>query len=228
MNSKITGLMAVGAMVASVSAHAQLTSTGNGAAATDANGLMWANTVGINLGWSASGVYTDTAQAWVAGLNTSNYGGYNDWMLATGDGSVGANAMSNQLGELFYTDCGNSLGQTTALNKSGRNCTALSALTSVMSTPTIFFSGSASILNGGSDTFFWMYQTPASNQGLWTNDTVFSGGGLPLVGLGDALAVRAVSAPEIDPTTAFSGLTLLLGTLVVMGSRRNAHQPLSA
>jgi hypothetical protein len=189
---------------------------------------MWANTVGTNLGWSTSGVNTDTAQAWVAGLNTSSYGGYNDWMLATGDGSVGANAMSNQLGELFYTDCGNSLGQTTALNKSGRNCTALSALTSVISTPTIFFSGSASILNGGSDTFFWMYQTPASNQGLWTNDTVFSGGGLPLVGLGDALAVRAVSAPEIDPTTAFSGLTLLLGTLVVMGSRRNAHRPFIA
>jgi len=42
------------------------------------------------------------------------------------------------------------------------------------------------------------------------------------------LAVRAVSAPEIDPTTAFSGLTLLLGTLVVMGSRRNAHRPLIA
>ena len=228
MNSKITGLMAVGAMMVSLSAHAQLTSTDNGAAATDANGLMWANTVGVNLGWSTSGVYTDTAQAWVAGLNTSNYGGYNNWMLATGDGSVGANAMSNQLAELFYTDCGNSLGQTTALNNSGRNCTALSALTSVISTPTIFFSGSASILNGGSDTFFWMYQTPASNQGLWTNDTVFSGGGLPLVGLGDALAVRAVSAPEIDPTTAFSGLTLLLGTLVVMGSRRNAHRPLSA
>jgi len=28
--------------------------------------------------------------------------GNNDWTLATGNGSVGANTMTNQLGELFY------------------------------------------------------------------------------------------------------------------------------
>jgi len=90
------------------------------------NGLMWANTVGLNLSWSSTGA-AGSVQGWVAGLNASDYGGYNDWTLATGNGSVGANTMTNQLGELFYTDCGNSVGTSTVFNKPGKKCTALSA-----------------------------------------------------------------------------------------------------
>jgi hypothetical protein len=202
------------AMLASLSAHAQLTSADNGAAAIDRNGLMWANTVGTNLSWSATGA-AGSAQAWVASLNTRRYGGYNDWTLASGNGSAGANKTTNQLGELFYSDCGNSLGTTSVLNNPGRKCTALSAVNSVISTPSIFFSNS---LYGTKccniyDTYWWAYLTPTSTQQAWNFDTNFG----PVVGLGDALAVRSV--PEIDPTSIGSGLALLVGSLAVLRGR---------
>lgn len=218
MNKAPLVLLAVAAMVVSTHARAQLKSADHGSAVTDSNGLMWANAVGTLLSWSPT-AEAGSAQAWVAGLNASDYGGFNDWMLATGDGSVPANATTNQLGELFYTDCGNSVGTASVLNNPGKNCTALSALGSVISTPSIFFSASTDpVIGSPIDSVFWAYQTPGSIQVPWTNDTVFSGGGLPLVGLGDALAVRA--APEIDPSSAASGLALLFGSLAVLRGRR--------
>ena len=219
MHKMLLGFLAVAGMIGSFSARAQLKSADNGAVAIDNKGLMWANTVGVNLGWSNSAAFTGTAQAWIAGLNASDYGGHNDWSLATGDGSAKANLTTNQLGELFYTDCGNSIGSATVLDKSGKNCTALSALNNAIGTPSIFFSSSAyTPSNNGSDTFFWAYKTPDSSQQVWTNDTVFSDGGLPLVGLGDALAVRA--APEVDPASIGGALILLLGSLAVLRGRR--------
>jgi hypothetical protein len=219
MNRTTVRLLAIAALLGSLSAHAQLKSVNNGAAAIDNNGLMWANTVGIDLGWSTSSLYTGTAQSWVADLNASDYAGYSDWTLATGDGSLHANTMTNQLGELFYTDCGNSVGTSTALNHTGKNCAALSVLSSVISAPSIFFSSSVNTAaSTGSETVFWAYKTPDSSQQGWTNDTAFNGGPFPLVGLGDALAVRA--APEIDPASVSSGLVLLFGALAVLRGRR--------
>ena len=106
MNKALQVLLAVAAMVVSLNANAQLKSADHGSAVTDSNGLVGANTVGTSLSWSPTGD-SGSAQAWVAGLNASDYGGFNDWTLATGDGSVAANKTTNQLGELFYTDCGN-------------------------------------------------------------------------------------------------------------------------
>ena len=224
MNKALQVLLAVAAMVVSINAHAQLKSADHGAAVTDSNGLMWANTVGTFLSWSPTGG-PGSAQAWVAGLNAGDYGGFNDWTLATGDGSVGANKTTNQLGELFYRDCGNSVGTASVLNKAGKNCRALSTLNSVIDTPSIFFSASADPALNSIRQFFWAYQTPSSVQVPWTNDTVFSGGGLPVVGLGDALAVRA--APEIDPLLAASGLALLFGCLAVLRGRRTTRAALA-
>jgi hypothetical protein len=219
MNRTTLGLLAVAALVSSLNAHAQLKSVDNGAAAIDNSGLMWANTVGIDLGWSTSSMFTGTAQSWIVGLNASDYGGHNDWTLATGDGSLPANRTTNQLGQLFYADCGNSIGTSTTLTHAGKSCTALSALNSVISTPSIFFSSSVdTAASSPSDTVFWAYKTPDSRQQGWTNDTAFDTGGLPLVGLGDALAVRA--APEIDPASAGSGIALLFGSLAVLRGRR--------
>jgi hypothetical protein len=218
MNKRIVGLLAVAAMAGSFNAHAQLVSADHGAVAIDGNGLMWANTVGLNLAWSSAGG-PGSAQAWAASLNANDYGGYKDWTLATGDGNAGVNKTTDQLGELFYKDCGNSNGKSTVLNKAGKNCTALSTLNSVISAPTIIFASSVdSALNkSSSDFFFWAYQTPSSAQVPWTNDTQFNGA----VGLGDALAVRkATEAPEIDPASAASGLTLLLGAMAVLRGRR--------
>jgi hypothetical protein len=136
--------------------------------------------------------------------------------LATGDGSVAANTVTNQLGELFYTDCGNSIGTSSVLNKARRNCTALSALSSVIGSPQILFSGSEYLPLAGQG-YWWVYQTPNSSQQPWNNDTNFNG----MVGTGDALAVRA--APEVDPASAASGLALLFGCLAVLRGRRTAR-----
>lgn len=217
MRSGLLAALAAASMATSLSAHAQLTSVDNGAAAIDGSGLMWANTVGTRLSWSSTGD-PGSAQAWIASLNAGDYGGYNDWSLASGNGSLGINTTTDQLGELFYSDCGNSAGQLTVLNNAGRNCTALSALNSAISpSGAIFFSSS---LYGTTccniyTTYWWMYQTPNSNQGPWNFDASFNG---RLTG--DALAVR--KAPEIDPASASSGLTLLLGGLMVLLGRRTA------
>jgi len=212
MNRTIPVLLAVAAMVGSLSAHAQLKSKDHGAVVTDGNGLMWANTLGTDLSWSATGD-AGSAQAWVAGLNAGDYGGHNDWTLASGDGNVAANTSSNQLGELFYTDCGNSIGTSTVLKKPGKNCAALSALGSVIGSPQIIFSGSEYLPLAGQG-YWWVYTTPNSSQQPWNNDTNFNG----MVGTGDALAVRA--APEIDPASAASGVALLLGSLAVLRGQR--------
>jgi hypothetical protein len=224
MNRTIPGFLAVAAMTASLSAHAQLTSVDHGAAATDSHGLMWANTVGTNLSWSPTGA-AGSVQAWVAGLNASDYGGYNNWTLATGNGSVAANRTTNQLGELFYADCGNSPGTSSVLTHTGKNCTALSAVNTVINTNTngvtnggIFFSSSLYGTNccDPNNTYWWSYLTTNGNEQAWNHDSQFGF----IVGLGDALAVRA--APEIDPASAASGLTLLLGALAVLRGRRGS------
>jgi hypothetical protein len=212
MSRRTLGLLAVAAMAASSSAQAQLTSADNGAAATDGNGLMWANTVGINLGWSPLSVYTDTAQAWVANLNSSGYGGYHDWTFAT----------INQLGELFYSDCGNSVGAATRVNNPGKSCTALSTLSSAINIGTMGASGDINISSSTSlgivpccGYYSWsVYATTDSSVRGWDADTSNNG----VVGRGDVLAVRAT--PEIDPASAASGLTLLLGGLAVLRGRR--------
>jgi hypothetical protein len=215
MNKTFLTFLVVCTALFSLHANAQLKSVDHGAAVTDSSGLMWANTVGIDLSWSATG-QDGSAQAWVAGLNASHYGGFDDWSLATGDGSVGANQTTNQLGQLFYSDCGNSVGEASVLNKPGKNCKKFSSLKSVIESPTIIFSSSPDpALSTPFENFFWAYQTPSSVQVPWTSDTAFGGGGgPPLIGLGDALAVRA--APEIDPSSAASALALLFGSLAVL------------
>jgi len=225
MNRKILGLLvAVATMSSSLAAHAQLKSVDNGAAAIDGNGLMWANTVGTNLTWSPTAA-AGSAQAWVAGLNTSDYGGYNNWALATGNGNVGPNATTDQLRELFYTDCGNSVSTPSVLNNPGKNCGALSAVNTALNTNingiengSIFFSSSlyGTKCCSSSDTAWWVYETPDSSPNVWTSSSNFGF----LVGVGDALAVRA--APEIDPTSAGSCLVLLFGSILVLRGRRIA------
>jgi hypothetical protein len=74
----------------------QITTGGYGSYGITADGLMIWN----------------TAQAWIAGMNAANYGGYNDWRLWSAlndDGSdpcLGANCKESELGHLFYVDGG--------------------------------------------------------------------------------------------------------------------------
>ena len=225
MNSKLLGLLAAGLLMGPMAANAQLTSVDHGAAAIDANGLMWANTVGSNLTWSPTGA-AGSAQAWIAGLNASDYGGYNNWTLATGNGSAGVNTTTDQLGELFYKDCGNTAGTSTVLNNPGKNCGALSAVNTALNTNysgvlpgAVFFSSS---LYGTTccniyDTYWWVFSSPFSSQGAWNYDTNF---GETLNG--EAIAVRT---PEIDPASAASAFTLLLGGMAVLRGFRTKWRP---
>jgi hypothetical protein len=64
----------------------------------------------------------------VASLNISNYGGFNDWTLATGDIDDVANAATNQLAEFFDVGCGNSPGGMTSFSLPGHDCTALGSV----------------------------------------------------------------------------------------------------
>jgi hypothetical protein len=235
MNRKFLGFLAVVAMVPSL-AFAQLTSVDQGAALIDSNGLMWANTVGIDVSWSGypnaqtggSG-QPGSAQAWVAGLNATDYGGYNNWTLATGVGTTAANTTTNQLGELFFSDCGFSGGAPSI----GKSCRGFSALNTTLRTEMIYLSSSPFAGNSpGATAFngnfaFWMYADFSGKQSLWTDDSQFSASGVgPFVGTGDALAVR--ETPEIDPASAASGLTLLLGGLAVLRGRRKVVDNVSA
>ena len=227
MNRIMRGLVTVTAMAVSLTAHAQLLSVDHGAAALDGHGLMWANVVGVNLAYFPPGG-AGTGQGWVAGLNAAKYGGYNDWTFATGNGSFAPNTTTNQLGELFYGDCGNSVGTQTAMNKAGKNCTALSAVQNAVkagtSNGTGGFPGDALFVANsgigpvrtGYPVGFWAFFTPGSSQGPWDSDTAFNG----VVGEGFTLAVRATRAPEIDPTSAGSALTLMFGVLAVAHGRR--------
>jgi hypothetical protein len=227
MSRQIHGLLAVVAMVPSL-AFAQFKSVDHGADLVDSNGLMWANTVGIDGGWSGypnaqtggSGG-AGSAQAWVAGLNATDYGGYNNWTLATGVGTDTPNTTTNQLGELFSSDCGFSAGASSA----GKTCGGFTALNTTLQTDMIYLSSSPNAGNGpGASAFnqnfyFWMYADYSSSGQLWNNDTQFAVSGVGVfVGTGDALAVR--ETPEIDPASAASGLTLLLGGLAVLRGRR--------
>jgi hypothetical protein len=217
------GLLAVSVMAVPMAAHAQLTSVDGGTAAVDNNGLMWANVLGSNFGesgplsWSSTAA-TGSAQAWVLSLDSSNYGGYSDWTLATGNGTVAANTTTNQISELFNSDCGNPAGSPTAFGNPGKSCGALSAI--INAQPMSPFGGSLYLTSSAiacSDPArcFWAYDTATSSNRGWTGDTAYS----QFSGSGYALAVRKVSAPEIDPRSTLAGLVLLLGSLAVVRGR---------
>jgi hypothetical protein len=55
----------------------------------------------------------DQAQSWIKSLNTTDYLGYNHWMLPSADPSCGFNfnCTGSQMGELFYTEGGLSAGE---------------------------------------------------------------------------------------------------------------------
>jgi hypothetical protein len=204
MNRKFLGMLAVAAMVASVSAHAQLTSVDGGAAFEDGNGLEFASTV-LQLG-AGAGLGTASEQTWVSSLDAENYGGYNNWTLMN----------VTQAALLFTNDC----------QKNG--CASFAGLQSTLqswgvaqfflSTPTgappVGCDDGPAICGSAQGWYYWQIQGSTAggslNQGIFDTPTITA----------DAIAVRGVNAPELNPASAASGLTLLLGGLAVMRGRR--------
>jgi hypothetical protein len=181
------------ALILPTLANAQLRTADGGAAVVDNHGLMWADAVGISLFWGLSG--EPTAQDWVAKLNEIDYGGYNDWTLPTGSLNVAPNTTNNQLGELFYTDCGNTVGTVTSFNNPGKNCSAFGALAAASAggtggEPGILVSSGTLLPSDGYLTWA-VYETLDSQQRSWDQDASYSG----IVGQADVIAVRAVPTP---------------------------------
>jgi hypothetical protein len=211
MVKKNLGLLAVAAMVASFSARAQLTSV----TLEDNDGLMFANVVDTaEAGASGSlGGPSGQGQAWIAALNAQDYGGYNNWMMATGDSTYAPNNTTNQLGQLFGVDCANM-----------SNCSSFTALTNSINAYPYFqmMIGSSSLApyvpgcyGVGCGSTYYIYSL-AGGPGILAFDVQ------PAVM--DVIAVRdVVAAPELDVSTAWTALTLLIGgTLVLMAPRKEA------
>jgi hypothetical protein len=60
--------------------------------------------------------YAGSAQEWIASLNSSNYGGHNDWRLATGNGTSNCvPGTANELGCLFLNELGPNSNQAASL-----------------------------------------------------------------------------------------------------------------
>jgi hypothetical protein len=207
----------------SFESHAQLTSVDRGLALEDSSGLEFANTVGVNLEWDTNGA-PYSIQGWIASLNAEDYGGYNNWTLATE--SMTSN--TGQLTQLLQSDCGGPTS--TTIQAKCSNFTALSA--ALNSTYTGLGSGAVFLSGTG---------TPNAEPDLTFNEginyanaayisTADYGGGHTVslpdtqiigddVSIGDAIAVR--EAPELDTTTSITALTFLAGAaLVLNGSRR--------
>jgi len=214
------GLMTAALLAMSLSARAQLTAVDNGLALEDSAGIMFANTVtGCGAGCSGSlGGPNGGGAAWVATLNAENYGGYNDWSLATGNATVAPNNTTNQLGELFGVDC--------AAFSSCLPFTAMISNLLPFADGGIITFGSSSVApyvpgctGMGCGSTYYIYS-------LVTNPTLGkSGGGILAFDTQpfyeQVLAVRDVAAaPEINPASAATGLTMLLGGLAVLRGRR--------
>jgi uncharacterized repeat protein (TIGR03803 family) len=209
MNTIFKCLIALALVSGPLTANAQLISVDRGFAAIDRNGLMWANAIGLDLFWSPTGG-EGTAQGWISSLNASNFGGYNDWTLATGDASrvSNGNTTTNQLAELFFEDCGNSPSTDTnvisSLNNPGYDCTALSAVNA------FFIDGAPPLLPGyaifysasiaGYDYYgatWWVFITTGNDQTEWDYDDDYNG-----ENSGAALAVRRI--PPLASTALYS------------------------
>jgi hypothetical protein len=208
MNNALKSLCAVTVMMISISAHAALVSV------TQDGGLMVSDSA-LNVTWAdtapSSPVNWPGAQAWVASLNTADYGGYNNWTLATGDGTyttgfathgygLGASTSgtANQLGYLFINELGNTPGSIV---------TNFGPFTTLMANE-VYWSGSAYEYNPGNA---WNYDTHDSVQGDAFDTTSDFG----------ALAVRSGDTPVPLPAAAWLLLSGL-GGLGLFGRKRRA------
>jgi len=187
------------ALLFSISAHAQLTTVDGGAAVEDSTGLMFANDV---LSAGGMSVAQPVGQAYAAGLDAENYGGYNDWTLIT----------VPQAAQLFQIDCLNN------------GCAAFTTLTAVStfdwvfptSTPTPLLDCPPDIVKqqGACPAGYWLYEPGPSLTGGSAFQPIFDSTYSETF-----IAVR--EAPELNAGTAAAGLTLLLGAIAIRRERRN-------
>jgi hypothetical protein len=220
----ISALVGAAAALLAMNAHAGLVSAEGGEVVSDSTlNVTWANVVATGVDWSSSSA-PGSAQAWIASLNAADYAGFNNWQLATGDGTqttsgtgsgASTSTTANQLAYLFINELGNSSPNQTKLGTAGA----------------AFNTTNTGTLPGG-----YSYSTLAnalSNSGdIWSGTTestgvawVFSSGGsLEDGGLEgddfDALAVRAGQVSAVPLPAAAWLMMSGLGALALLGRRR--------
>lgn len=87
------------AIITSGAAQASLINRGNGLIYdTDLN-ITWTNPAQLAQTW-------DVAQQWISQLNISNYMGFSNWRLPTGDSCLGYNCTGSEMGHLFFNELG--------------------------------------------------------------------------------------------------------------------------
>jgi hypothetical protein len=157
------------------------------------------------------------AQAWVHYLDATNYLGSNQWALPRTVNSPSSccypsgapglpSQSSSQLAELFYGELGQHLGTDISFTHNANY-----NLFSNIPDPGILWSGTEA--------------GPGEAWGFYTDEGFQAG--TPENYLVDALAVSpgdddAVAAPEIDPSSAASGVALLVGVLLVLRGRKRS------
>jgi hypothetical protein len=217
---KTSATLAAVAMLASISARAQLVSVDGGLAVQDSHGLTFANTIRLaNVEPGPAGAFN-----WVTSLNEENYGGYSDWVLASANATYGPNSATNQLAQLFQVDCA-----------SAGACSSFTALTAALQNSAWALEDSfmsSSLYAGqapgcGQPTYiqcqqsksYYLYTVPLTGSGGTSGPIPFDTD----PAITDAIAVREgplVNAPELNGSNAAAALTLLLGAIAVMRGRR--------
>jgi hypothetical protein len=172
------------ALLAAVNANASLTSQGSPGAQTvldSTAGLVWADTASPSTGvfWDASGS-TGSAQAWIASLNSANYGGINTWALPT----------LTQL-ESIYTDLGNTLGRpantTSGTTQANLVTTPFTTLSATLASDTLgtVWAGSLSSVNNNTEDLHFFGGNQGSTASIGSTGYFYA-----------AMAVAAVPEPE--------------------------------
>jgi len=201
------------ALLAPLAAHATLTAVTQDGGAMVSDSVLnvtWADVASPSgLTWSPTAA-TGSVQAWIASLNAEDYGGFNDWTLATGDGTFTAGS----------TNCTNNW----APNSSHFGCGASTSTTNNQ-LDNLFINELGNVAGDGititgpfthlsTTTNYWS-SSPFSGGSTWQFDTSFGYEfGAGTANGGEGLAVRAGQVSTVPlPASAW----LLLGGLGLIG-----------
>jgi hypothetical protein len=131
--------------------------------------LAASNTFGV-AGIGGDGRMTwDTANSWIASMDSTNYLGYSDWRLPTTPNlvsSIGTNQTSSELGHLFYSELGGTSGVSIA-DSHNKNYSLFTNVGSSL----VFWSGTE--YAGDPTARAWFFTAVIGYQNHNTKDTLF-------------------------------------------------------